>query len=82
LRELKTMGYISDDGGYSLTDSGRLAVIWILHIIDDFCNDYTSQKNVNKFVLSDSKISESYSTEIRVMDYHVKWKLSIEFTFP
>ncbi|MBP1908577.1 CRISPR-associated CARF protein Csa3 [Methanolobus bombayensis] len=27
LRELKTMGYISDDGGYSLTDSGRLAVI-------------------------------------------------------
>jgi CRISPR-associated protein Csa3 len=27
LRELKTMGYITDDGGYSLTDSGRLAVI-------------------------------------------------------
>ena len=27
LRELKTMGYVSDDGGYSLTDSGRLAVI-------------------------------------------------------
>jgi CRISPR-associated protein Csa3 len=27
LRELKTMGYISDEGGYSLTDSGRLAVI-------------------------------------------------------
>lgn len=27
LRELKTMGYISDDGGYSLTDSGKLAVI-------------------------------------------------------
>lgn len=27
LRELKTMGYISDDSGYSLTDSGRLAVI-------------------------------------------------------
>lgn len=27
LRELKVMGYISDEGGYSLTDSGRLAVI-------------------------------------------------------
>ncbi|KXS43921.1 MAG: transcriptional regulator [Methanolobus sp. T82-4] len=27
LRELKAMGYISDDGGYSLTDSGKLAVI-------------------------------------------------------
>ncbi|MDK2938515.1 MAG: CRISPR-associated protein Csa3, partial [Methanolobus sp.] len=27
LRELKTMGYVSDDSGYSLTDSGRLAVI-------------------------------------------------------
>ncbi|WP_094227782.1 CRISPR-associated CARF protein Csa3 [Methanolobus psychrotolerans] len=27
LRELKTMGYISDEEGYSLTDSGRLAVI-------------------------------------------------------
>ncbi|MBP1909174.1 CRISPR-associated CARF protein Csa3 [Methanolobus bombayensis] len=27
LRELKTMGYVSDEGGYSLTDSGRLAVI-------------------------------------------------------
>ncbi|MFA0822712.1 MAG: CRISPR-associated CARF protein Csa3 [Methanomethylovorans sp.] len=27
LRELKAMGYISDNGGYSLTDSGRLAVI-------------------------------------------------------
>ncbi|AFV22371.1 transcriptional regulator [Methanolobus psychrophilus R15] len=27
LRELKAMGYISDEGGYSLTDSGRLAVI-------------------------------------------------------
>jgi CRISPR-associated protein Csa3 len=27
LRELKTMGYISDESGYSLTDSGRLAVI-------------------------------------------------------
>ncbi|MDI3486247.1 MAG: CRISPR-associated protein Csa3 [Methanolobus sp.] len=27
LRELKTMGYISDEGGYSLTNSGRLAVI-------------------------------------------------------
>jgi hypothetical protein len=54
------MGYISDDGGYSLTDSGRLAVIWVLHIIvdDDFFNDYTSQKNVNKSVLSKSKFSE------------------------
>lgn len=27
LRELKAMGYISDNGGYSLTDSGKLAVI-------------------------------------------------------
>jgi len=27
LRELKGMGYVSDEGGYSLTDSGRLAVI-------------------------------------------------------
>lgn len=27
LRELKSMGYISDEGGYSLTDSGKLAVI-------------------------------------------------------
>jgi len=27
LRELKTMGYISDESGYSLTDSGRLAAI-------------------------------------------------------
>ncbi len=27
LRELKAMGYISDEGGYSITDSGRLAVI-------------------------------------------------------
>jgi hypothetical protein len=25
------MGYVSDEGGYSLTDSGRLAVIWTLH---------------------------------------------------
>ena len=27
LRELKAMGYVSDEGGYSLTDSGKLAVI-------------------------------------------------------
>lgn len=27
LRELKSMGYVSDEGGYSLTDSGKLAVI-------------------------------------------------------
>jgi CRISPR-associated protein Csa3 len=27
LRELKAMGYVTDESGYSLTDSGRLAVI-------------------------------------------------------
>jgi CRISPR-associated protein Csa3 len=27
LRELRSMGYITDEGGYKITDSGRLAVI-------------------------------------------------------
>ena len=27
IRELKTMGYITDDDGYTITDAGRIAVI-------------------------------------------------------
>jgi hypothetical protein len=29
LRELKAMGYIEEKNGYSITDAGKIAVIWI-----------------------------------------------------